>query len=497
MRIKRITEAWKKHIGKRTLAATLALVLACTAFPMTTSPQTAQAEDLVASQATTLQVNSPITDSIPNQDATKYYRFTTTANGYFVISIKHKNIEETGSWNFSLKNEARTYTYDSREGYRSIETCKWPCTKGQTYYIDLNSYFFNKSSKQEYQLLIQQTAEENWELEPNDSQSTATPLTCNVPINGMVEPDGTDWYVLKTPSTTGRLSFSINHQDISETDAWDISILNDKGEVYSYYSERSSLTTCDYGFAPGTTLYIAINNHFHNEATKQLYSFKANFTPDANYEHEPNGSTTEANPIKFNTNYCGMMLGKGDSVDYYKFTNKSTAKISLHFGPTDISNTGDWEVKLINSAGAETTLINSNAIENPSFILRKGTYYLSISSSTHASEYTFNIKRKNYSLAGKTKISKLKRTDKTHITSVKLGKRVKAATDYQVSVSQKKKMSDATVLETKNKGTLSIDFAGEQRTRYYVRVRPYAIDAFGKYLYGKKSNIASIKTKRY
>lgn len=172
--------------------------------------------------------------------------------------------------------------------------------------------------------------------------------------------------------------------------------------------------------------------------------------------------------------------------------------MTIHFGPVDISNTGKWNLTLVDASGNETSLLQTETTQDVTSLLKKGTYYLKITDSWGASnkDYTFRLSRKNYNISGKTKIQKAKLSRKHIIKYIKLGKRAKNAEKYLVKISRKKNMSDASSAEFNAVKKLDIDYYGYYKTTYYIQVRPYVTDAFDNRWYGKKSNIVKIKTKR-
>ena len=451
-------------------------------------PKDVQAQEFTTAE--TLPVNTPVTDI--TGDNIKYYTFQSTEDGYFTINIKHKDITQTGRWCMVLRNKDRSYVYETMYG-DSITSHKWPCVKGKTYYIDLSDSY--GSSKQAYELVVTQTADPNWEREENDNQETATPLACDSPMNGMVENEGSDWFKLETPAAAGYVTFSLVHPDIAEKGGWTMTIQDASGKVYGKYN-GSSINTIKYGFAPGTILYIKLTANYGDD--RQLYTLTASFTPSVTFESEPNDSAANADSIAYNTDYCGVINSSADDVDYYSFTNPAAGKVTIHFGPVDISNTGKWNLTLVDASGNETSLLQTETTQDVTSLLKKGTQYLKITDSWGASnkDYTFRLSRKNYNISGKTKIQKAKLSRKHIIKYIKLGKRAKNAEKYLVKISRKKNMSDASSAEFNAVKKLDIDYYGYYKTTYYIQVRPYVTDAFGNRWYGKKSNIVKIKTKR-
>lgn len=65
-------------------------------------------------------------------------------------------------------------------------------------------------------------------------------------------------------------------------------------------------------------------------------------------------------------------------MDYYSFTNPAAGKVTIHFGPVDISNTGKWNLTLVDASGNETSLLQTETTQDVTSLLKKGTYYLKI-----------------------------------------------------------------------------------------------------------------------
>lgn len=245
------------------------------------------------------------------------------------------------------------------------------------------------------------------------------------------------------------------------------------------------------------TFYLKIRGDGVSYQTS--YILTANFEPVTDWETEDNNTTASADVISEGKNWYGAINDLNDPCDYFKFKLNANKKVTIQFGPKEVSGNSDrWCVDLINS-GNQSQRIYSYGSTTQTYVcyLKKGTYYLKITGE-YGSENTL------YALSYKESALKLA---KPVISSIKVtghdswGKyitldtiRIKNsgdATGYVVKVSNKKNMgrpntTEEVVIEgtnTKKQISLKTEFAVNKT--FYVQARSYVTDPFGIKIYGK------------
>jgi len=311
-----------------------------------------------------------------------YYVFTTTQDGDITLTLKTDN----GGYRY-------LYLYDSdgstqlggtaNYGPSPIQATVYGLAAG-TYYalVYTNSTSYTGS----YTLLnsIATPAIAN-DVEPNDSYTSALPMTENGSVSGHIAYrfnggsfDGSDYYQFTTTSDGSiNLSLTTDNTGYRYIYLYDNNGTTQLGSASNFGPGPVSFTVN--GLAAGTyyaLVYTNSNNYYGG------YTLTNTVTPDGiTNDIEPNDDPAHALTMAENGSVSGHIAfrfngGSFDGSDYYQFTTTNDGSISLSLA-TD--NTGYRYINLYDADG--TTLLGSAADYGPDPVsftvngLAAGTYY--------------------------------------------------------------------------------------------------------------------------
>lgn len=451
---------------------------------------TANAETTI----TPINTNTDVIGTIPEK-GDLFYSFTTTKSGYFTYSLSHPDIGESGSFYISILNSDQV-VLDSSTG-KSITSNVWSCVPGMTYYFKVTN---NSGSRgQKFKLRVNEVAEANWERESNNTQATATPIAFNTTIKGVIsgDKDSEDWYKV-TIDKAGYFEPTLNHADIAQTGSYRVDVYEASGKRIAYGASKT-IAMNRKSYNVGSVMYIKVSNN--SGSRFQPYELKVNFVASDAYESEGNGDQASADPVSFGKKYYGMIGEYEDAQDWFVFNNPKDAVVTLTFGPNDVASKGTWKVCMVDARGKEQSVYVDSVTKNIPMKIKKGKFYIKVVNSAGAREklYAFSLARKNYAITGNTEIKGIK-TAKTYfgntvVKQVKLSKKAKYATNYEIKIAKNKKVKRP-VYKTTTKASKKLAASGSlKKGKYYVQVRPYLTDLFGNRWYGKKSNVYEFKAK--
>lgn len=255
------------------------------------------------------------------------------------------------------------------------------------------------------------------------------------------------------------------------------------------------------------TYYLKVSDWKRAEDTS--FSITIHFQATTNWESENNDTTATADGIEANRSYKGMIT-ENDDCDYFKFYLSGNRKVNIKFGPAEVDGGGySWYVNLLNSKNESKEIACSGTSQTYTTYLKKGTYYLKIKnfSRTKNIPYTFSYTTKSLKIK-QPKITSIKGSahkglfsNYVQLTRIKI-KNSGDCQGYQVQVAKKKSMkgrlaNQMVSFENGNsKGKVSLETGMGIYKKYYVRVRGYVTDLYGKKIYGKYSKVKCYKMKK-
>lgn len=249
------------------------------------------------------------------------------------------------------------------------------------------------------------------------------------------------------------------------------------------------------------TFYIKIDGSYRINNT--TYILTVNFQPADNWETEINDSTESADPITADKTWYGMIYDDNDPCDFYKISLDSNKKVSITFGPKEVSGeTHDWNVYLTDSNNQSVLIYRDSTTQSYDCYLKKGTYYLKVENDYHAVNIPYAITYRESALKlEKPAITSIKAVGQAGVLSnwtefSRIGiKNQGDATGYTIKVASKKNMKgvldtkDISFDDTNTKNQVTLDTRLTILKSYYVQARSFIQDPFGTKIYGKYGSV--------
>lgn len=243
-------------------------------------------------------------------------------------------------------------------------------------------------------------AADEYENESNNLMTSATTLNANVPMHGVIsEKNDIDCYSFTMPGR-GYVVFRLSYDLPGNYDYnVQLDVLNQYGNV---------LTTCEYDNEPiftykmtpkkGTKYYLRITSDY-GASVGDNYTLLADYSPTNRYEIEQNNSIKEATKAGNNISKKKVMYGVAldKDMDYFRYTLKKSGQIKAMLSLDVPTTNPDYGLRLDiynkngKSIGGLTVADNATLKTKK---LKKGTYYIRVSTSDFNSEgeYSLTIK---------------------------------------------------------------------------------------------------------
>jgi pimeloyl-ACP methyl ester carboxylesterase len=337
------------------------------------------------STATPLTVNTQYTGNIQGYSDVDYYKFTLDApSNVTVIGSRQNGTGDVNvTWSASVY-DASTHSQLDFSFYSTTGTARQIGLPAGSYYIKIYT-----SAGPLYGVPYNITANVSngttFEQEPNDSTSTATPITVNTQYTGNIQGySDIDYYkfTLDAPSNVtiiGSLQSGTGNVNVT----WSASVYDASNNCQLNFSFYSTTGTARQVGLPAGSYYIKIQTSA-GFLYGVPYNITANVTNGSTFEQEPNESTSTATPLTLNTQYTGNIQEYSD-VDYYKFTLDAPSNVtiigSLQSGTGNVNVT--WSLNVYDAS--TNPLLNfsfySSAGISRQVDLQAGIYYIKISTS--------------------------------------------------------------------------------------------------------------------
>ncbi len=358
-------------------------------------------------EAMGIEVNKTYSEVLSSAEDVDYFKFATTAHGYFRVQLAHNkaNSSEEGGWRVSIldeKGEVLTTAGGITKTWTSIVL---PYAEpGRVFYVQVEEYY-NSAINTVYDLSVTQTAAADWESEPNETVAAATPIEVNKTYHGItINSEDTDFYQFKT-TVHGyfRVQLAHNETNSSEEGGWRVKVLDEKGEVLTAAGGITKTWTSivlPYAEA-GKVFYIQVEEYY-SSAVHSTYDLAVTQTASSDWESEPNETRALANDIKVNQTYHGITISDEDT-DFFRFQTgvQGYFQVQLAHNEANTSDQGGWYLNVMDETGKTltsesgigknwTSVILPYAKPGRVFYIQVGKYY---SSAVH-SVYDLKITQK-------------------------------------------------------------------------------------------------------
>ena len=402
MNVRTKTKIKSGELLKKFISLAISAVLILSAFiPVTLMPMTAKA----ASTNITLE-NSYYNALTTNSSSDQYY-FEIKSRGSVLIKFETSTSTKTASWRVNIVNTADNTLYFVKDfgkgdadasSYTRVEYSDRIRIPAGRYYVNVSVPEGLAVVTSTYNISVSFIPETDsaFEIEPNNTIATATPLPVNTAISGNISYKGDDDYFKILLPSPGALNLSFSVASSIETGNW-VVLLYDKNEkqiqmtrvgLAGDVSAQIRLNKLDKLRLPAGEYYIKIAAYSEVLSSSAEYKISAAYTPErsAKFEKEFNDTAETATNILINAPVTGNMSSVND-LDYFKFNVAEYRDLKIEFSTPDNINQHMWTIYLQDSKGGVATYYagqtgtasgSKRNFVSPNLTLDPGVYYIVI-----------------------------------------------------------------------------------------------------------------------
>lgn len=164
----------------------------------------------------------------------------------------------------------------------------------------------------------------------------------------------TRWYRYTMPSTDGHVHFTLTGPDIKNL--FILEVYDPDAHHIVEYGSSNSITTCEFAFEPGTTIYLRVFSCYGN-LVSNTYTLESDFTTASDWENDyTNDKMSGADTLTTDTAIYGDCITYND-VDWYKYDVPSNGKVTFKLENTNSVSDSSWYVYVYDS---EKELFDTN-----------------------------------------------------------------------------------------------------------------------------------------
>lgn len=228
--------------------------------------------------ANMIALNTVYSGNLYDYTDNDWYAFDLTSRGYINLSLKADVSENLDyirdGWNIDLYNAAGQ-KIDYYESIKSFTSENKPLAAGRYYLQVSEDRYSGNYDGVDYNLAVDFTAADDWEIEPNDTSAQATAVSLNKTYHGLLyKSDDIDWYAF-TLAQDSKIGFTFT-QDASANldglgDGWDVKI-KDATRDYLHLEEVKSAQYKEIELTAGT-YYINVQRGGYYSPGTSIYDF--------------------------------------------------------------------------------------------------------------------------------------------------------------------------------------------------------------------------------
>ena len=244
---------------------------------------------------------------IPNESDKDYFCVKAPSNGYFVFTVAHNDVTETGNYSLTIYNAgAAEITHQTG---KNLSTFKIGVKAGTMLYAMVKDSY--GADNQVYKLTPYFAASESFEAEPNNSASEAKPIAYNSVYTGIIgnwNSDKADFYKFSV-NTISQVNINFGPVDIAKTGNWRLYILNAKGKEADILYTNSN-KTAKVKLSKGVYYIKVVNSYDADDKEYQLKITSKNLNFKSKKPVIKTASVKKYNGIFSNKKFVGCSLAK-------------------------------------------------------------------------------------------------------------------------------------------------------------------------------------------
>ena len=437
-------------------------------------------------EAKVIGLGETYSETTVDKNDTDFFRFTTTEHGYFQVQLGQNAADSQkvrAGWDMKVLDEdGKELTAESgiKEKWTSIVL---PYAEpGRVFYVQVTPVSWGVPKDCTYDITVSQTATEEWEAEPNETQAAATVIEPDKTYHGITVGDkDTDMFRFTT-TKQGYFQVQLGRNAADGNDiraGWEVKVLDENGvDLTTVTGVKENWTSVILPYAePGRTFYLQVAPVSWGIPKHCVYDVTISQTEATDWEAEPNGTKETATTIRAGQTYQGITMAREDE-DYYKLAVSAAGKLKVELRPSD-TNLSDsihagWDIFVYDKDLKEVTKRNGvKTADSVSFNVKKGTYYILVKGVSWSSpvKCRYELSTTYAKKPAKTTISSVKASGKTATIA---WNKVPDATGYVIYRSTSKNSGYKKVKTiTKNATTAWKNTGLKSGKTYYYKVAAY------------------------
>lgn len=158
------------------------------------------------------------------------------------------------------------------------------------------------------------------------------------------------WYRYTMPSTDGHVHFTLKGSDINNE--FKLYVYNPDAQLITGYYSSNSITSCEFAFEPGTTIYLRVYSD-SGDKVSNMYTLESDFTTASDWENDyTNDQLSGADTLTTDTAIYGDCITRDDA-DWYKYDVPSNGKVTFKLENTNSVSDCSWFVYVYDSSKKE------------------------------------------------------------------------------------------------------------------------------------------------
>ena len=390
--------------------------------------------------ATVLTLNKAVKGVLEEKGEEDYYKFTIKNNGYFQLKFAVDSSTDPGNigngWSIEIYKSS-----DTKDPIKSASAItaayEFPklAMEAGDYFVKVYGATSTGAVGCPYTVNVAFQESDVWEKEGNNQKAEANVIKANTKYYGnLYQKDDMDWYkVVVKDDGYIQFSFGVDVNLSSEPigSGWNIVIYNSKNEaIRTYEGIKNDFIGQKLPFSKGTYYIKVYANASMSAPVDCTYELKL-ASVKGNWESEYNDLRTDADTIKVNTTYSGVLY-ESEDVDYYKVTITQNGYFRVKFTLDETVNLEDiqngWNVTIYDKN--RNAIISYTGLQESktSGILpyEKGTYYIKVTANSKLSAPVDCIYKLKVTQTKSSAWESEKNNERKHADTISLNKTYKA-----------------------------------------------------------------------
>lgn len=257
-------------------------------YILTVSAQAATPSELepnnTTATATAINLGAPWTGSLVSDADVDYFRFTLDSASMVSLDFRHPaNNEPYSYWHATIQSTDGLTDYLLLDSAGvAADTTRIVALPAGTYLVKVTrgNYWYELTT---YTLTVSAQPGTSWEVEQNETPTTATPMTVGAPRTGIIAPlpsgGDVDYYSFTVPTNRPYL-INFKHAVTGLEGSWYIKVVDGSGVEYLSFYSTGSDTDLYYGtttLAAGTVYYVRVAAY---NSISYNYSYDVTVIPD-------------------------------------------------------------------------------------------------------------------------------------------------------------------------------------------------------------------------